>query len=80
MTEAEIQISPDGVSIDCCPFCLEIALDAAYCDGFVREDPYEEIELDEDVEVPEEVDILEVDNYRSYYDGTDFIEGDFEDG
>lgn len=39
MNPEEIQTLPDSeTEIDCCSTCLEIALDAAYCDGFQRPD------------------------------------------
>lgn len=41
LTEAEIQINPDK-KFECCSICLEVALDAAYCDGFVPPDEYSE--------------------------------------
>lgn len=44
LTEAEIQLNPDG-KFEMCPICLEIALDAAYCDGFVRPDELEDIPI-----------------------------------
>lgn len=37
LTEAEIQVDPTGRFEPCAP-CMEIVLDAAYCDGFVRPD------------------------------------------
>jgi hypothetical protein len=37
LTEAEIQITPDK-KFDMCSICLDVAMDAAYSDGFVRPD------------------------------------------
>lgn len=54
ISEAEIQVTPDGKGYEPCSICMEIALDAAYCDGFVRSDDLDEIEvLDGDTFVTE---------------------------
>jgi hypothetical protein len=42
LTEAEIQLTPDKKGFEPCAVCMEIALDAAYSDGFVAEDEYTE--------------------------------------
>jgi hypothetical protein len=47
LTEAEIQYIPQTKEFDCCSTCLEVAMDAAYCDGFVKEDPLDDPELEE---------------------------------
>lgn len=45
LTEAEIQPMPDKKGYEPCSVCLEIALDTAYSDGFVREEPLDDPEL-----------------------------------
>lgn len=67
LTDTEIQASPSGHGYEPCSVCMEIALDAAYCDGFVREDPLEEIELDDDGSL----DTLELDTFRTVFDHCD---------
>ena len=42
MTEAEIQYIPSEKTFDYCGICLEIAKDAAYSDGFMKEEALEE--------------------------------------
>lgn len=71
LSEAEIIMLPDG-KFDCCSICLEIAMDAAYSDGFTREDPLTyDPEFDEEFGTGE-VEILdEPDTYRSCYDHSD---------
>lgn len=44
LTEGEIQVSPSGHGYEPCSVCMEIALDAAYCDGFVRPDDLDEVD------------------------------------
>lgn len=46
LTDTEILLLPDG-TFEVCSVCLEIALDAAYCDGFERE-PLDDEELEEE--------------------------------
>ena len=70
LSDTEIQILPDK-TFEMCTTCLEISLDAAYSDGFVREDPPEEQEL-EDVYGSGAVETLDIDTFRSYYDNTDY--------
>lgn len=70
LTEAEIQYNPDDKSFECCSVCLDIALEAAYCDGFVREDPLDDAELEDefgDGLIP----TLDPDMFRSVYDHSD---------
>lgn len=45
LTEAEIQYIPEDKSFEMCSICLEIALDAAYSDGFQRPDDADSVEL-----------------------------------
>lgn len=47
LSESEITQLPDG-SFDCCSVCLEIAMETAYCDGFVKEEPLEDPELEDE--------------------------------
>lgn len=47
LTEAEVIPSPSGKGYEPCSVCMEIILDAAYSDGFARDE--EEVDfLDED--------------------------------
>jgi hypothetical protein len=46
---------------------MEIILDAAYSDGFVKEEPLEDIEVEDDGIV----DTLDLDEYRSTFDHCD---------
>lgn len=67
MTEAEIMESPSGIGYEPCSVCMEIILETAYSDGFVREEP-----LDEDSEMFADefniVDTLDTDIHRSTFD------------
>lgn len=47
MSDTEIQYIPGTKTFDCCGTCLTIAMEAAYCDGFVKEDP---LELEPEIE------------------------------
>ncbi len=38
LTEAEIQFIPQSKTFEMCSICLEVAMDAAYSDGFQRPD------------------------------------------
>lgn len=38
LTDTEVQFTPDKKGFEPCAPCLEIAMDAAYSDGFVRPD------------------------------------------
>ena len=38
LTDAEVQFLPNSTKTDACGICLEIAMDAAYSDGFTRPD------------------------------------------
>lgn len=64
MSEAETAFSPDGKTLECCATCLEIAMDAAYSDGFTRE-------VLSKVEGSDEVETLEEDTYRTAFDCCD---------
>lgn len=71
LAEGEIVILPDG-KFDCCSVCLEVAMDAAYCDGFTREDPLEhDPEFEEEFGTGEVEIFVEPDTYKSYYDHSD---------
>lgn len=48
LTEAEIIPLPKGHGYEPCSVCLEIALDAAYSNGFVREDPLDDPYLEDE--------------------------------
>ncbi len=68
LTEAEIQLTPDGEGFEPCAHCMEVALDAAYCDGFVRPDDLDGVEiLDNDVQLTD-VDQLEFQFQEDTYD------------
>ena len=41
LTDAEVQFIPETKGFECCSICLEAAMDAAYCDGYVRPDDAE---------------------------------------
>lgn len=70
LTEAEIQYIPQTKEFDCCSTCLEVAMDAAYCDGFVKEDPLDDPEL-QDGFGNGSVEVLDPDSYRSTFDHCD---------
>lgn len=78
MTEAEIQISPDGKTYEPCSVCMEIILDTAYSDGFVKEDPLDDPEI-EDEFGDGIVETLDSDTYVSYYDDTDYLQGEYDE-
>jgi hypothetical protein len=70
LSENEIQTNKDTKEFEPCPTCLEIALDAAYSDGFSPDGELDDPELQEQFgsgAVP----TLESDTYRSYYDFCD---------
>lgn len=75
LSEIEIQQEPDG-TFQPCSVCMEIIMDAAYSNGFVRGDELEEFDLDDDTELDVmdsgEVESLDEDTYRSTYDHCDF--------
>lgn len=48
LSEAEILVAPDGTSFEPCATCLDVIFDAAYSDGFHKEDPLDDPELNED--------------------------------
>jgi len=41
MTEAEIQLLPGTLKLDCCATCMEVVMETAYSDGFIKEEPLE---------------------------------------
>ena len=63
MSEPEVQYIPETETFDCCSVCLEIAMDAAYCDGFVKEESSEEVETLDNETYYSEVEIISVDKY-----------------
>lgn len=67
LSESEIVYIPETKSFDCCTTCLDIALEAAYCDGFQREEPLDDPDLD-DLYGSGAVDILDVDTHVSTLD------------
>ena len=53
LSDAEIQLAPDKTYEPCAP-CMEIILDAAYSDGFIRPDDLDAVEiLDDDTSITE---------------------------
>lgn len=74
LSETEITQLPDR-SFDCCAVCLEVAMDAAYCDGFVKEDPLDDPELEEQFGNGA-AEILDPGTYRSTFDHGDYVDGD----
>lgn len=78
LSDDEIQTAPDG-SYEPCSTCMNIILDAAYSDGFVK-DVDLETELDDDddcvVNVGSEIENLEEGTYRSYFDHCDISYAD----
>lgn len=46
MSPEEIQYIKEENTFDCCSVCLEVAKDAAYCDGFKPEPDPEEEEIE----------------------------------
>ena len=48
LSENEINYIPETKKFDCCAECLEIAMDAAYSNGFVRDDPLDDPELQDE--------------------------------
>ena len=53
LSDSEVQTCPSGSGFEPCTTCMDIALDAAYCDGFVKEDLDEVEVLDGDDHVTE---------------------------
>lgn len=70
LTEAEIQVTPDQKTYEPCTVCMDIALDAAYSDGFVREEPLDDPDI-EDQFGSGVVETLDEDYHRSVYDHCD---------
>ena len=70
LTDAEIQYIPETKTFDCCSTCLEVAMETAYCDGFVKEDSFTTVESDVKFGSGE-VEILDTDVYRSVFDHCD---------
>ena len=53
MSSSEIQLAPDK-TIEPCSVCMEIILEAAYSDGFIRPDDLDDVEiLDDDINTTE---------------------------
>lgn len=70
MQENEIVYLPETNSFDCCATCLDVALEAAFSDGFQKEEPLDDPELEElfgDGLLP----VLDPDTYRSVLDHCD---------
>lgn len=59
LTEAEIQLTPDKKGFEPCSVCLEVAMDAAYSDGFVRPDEADEVPIIEDTEDYQQLSFLD---------------------
>lgn len=59
LSEAEIQVSPDGKGYEPCSVCMEVILDAAYSDGFVNSDDLDEIET-----LEESINITQLDEFE----------------
>lgn len=76
LTDAEIQVSPSGVGYEPCIPCMEVAMDAAYSDGFVREEPLDDPELNDEFG-DGAVEVLDPDTFLS--DGSGFQLSLFED-
>jgi hypothetical protein len=70
LTEAEIQYNPSDKSFECCTVCLDIALDAAYSNGFIKEDPLDDDELELDFGNGS-IAVLDPEMFRSVYDHSD---------
>ena len=70
LSEAEIQLTPDGKEFEPCSVCMEVIMETAYCDGFVREEPLDDPELD-DLYGSGSVEVLDPDTYRSAFDHCD---------
>lgn len=68
LTDTEIQYIPETKTFDCCATCLEIAMETAYCDGFVKEESFTESETNFG---SGEVEILDNEIYRSAFDHCD---------
>ena len=69
LSATEIIKSPDKKSYEPCTSCMEIIMETAYCDGFVKEEETE-TELEDNLMSPD-VDTLDPDTYRSVYDHCD---------
>lgn len=50
MSEAETQLTPDKKTYEPCGVCMEIILDAAYSNGFIRPDDLDDVEILDDNE------------------------------
>ena len=70
LSESEIQFTPDSKTFEPCSVCIEIIMDTAYCDGFTKEDPLDDPELD-DLYGSGTVETLDSDIYTSVIDKTD---------
>lgn len=45
LTDVEVQFTPDKKGFEPCSPCMEIIMDAAYSDGFVRPDEADEVPI-----------------------------------
>lgn len=71
--DGEVLLAPDNKTFEPCATCMEVAMDAAYSDGWVRPGD-EEFDLDDDemdVLDDPEIETLDEDSYRSYFDHCD---------
>jgi hypothetical protein len=62
LSDTEVIFSNDTQTYEPCTTCLNIVMEAAYCEGFVKEEPYPEIEIFED-----ETEVLEPEFERLGY-------------
>ena len=72
LSDAEIQISPDKITYEPCAVCMEIILDAAYSDGFIRPDDLDGVEILDD----DEMNNTEIDEIDSWGLPTEELEYD----
>lgn len=72
LSGTEIIKSPDKKSYEPCTSCMEVIMETAYCDGFVKDEETEtELGDAEGVGGIEPADTLDPDTYRSVYDHCD---------
>lgn len=74
LTDVEIQRTPDNESFEPCSVCMEIIMDTAYCDGFVREEPLDEPELEDEFGAGA-VEILDLETFRTSFYGCSRLDG-----